>query len=233
MHGLGIDIAHQPGVVLDVEPRRKKSPRAFCAPVHAPGEVYLVLSPVGGVDDFSVLFHEGGHTEHFAHVDPELPFEFRLLGDNAITEAYAFLFQHLVEDPDWLTAQLGVADPEPICAHARAQRLVYLRRYTGKLAYELELHAGNRDRGDGGSLRRAAGARAADRVAPAVLPRRRRPGLLLRRVSAGVGTRDPSPGLSPRAFRCAMVDCGRGRRRAAGAVARRPAPDGGGAARAS
>ena len=143
MHGLGIDIAHQPGVVLDVEPRRKKSPRAFCAPVQAPGEVYLVLSPVGGVDDFSVLFHEGGHTEHFAHVDPRLPFEFRLLGDNAITEAYAFLFQHLVEDPDWLSALLGVADPEPICAHARAQRLVYLRRYTGKLAYELELHAGD------------------------------------------------------------------------------------------
>jgi hypothetical protein len=143
MHGLGIDVAQQPGVVLDVEARRKKSPRAFCAPVRAPGEVYLVLSPVGGADDFSVLFHEGGHTEHFAHVDPELPFEFRLLGDNAITEAYAFLFQHLVEDPDWLSAQLGVTDPEPICAHAHAQRLVYLRRYTGKLAYELELHADN------------------------------------------------------------------------------------------
>ena len=143
MAGLGIDIEHQRGVVLDVEARRKKSPRAFCAPVRVPGEVYLVLSPVGGRDDFAVLFHEGGHTEHFAHVDPVLPFEFRQLGDNAITEAYAFLFQHLVEDPGWLARHLGVTDPDAIAAHARAQRLLYLRRYTGKLAYELELHAGD------------------------------------------------------------------------------------------
>lgn len=140
MSGLGIDVAAQPGVVLDVEPRPKKSPRAFCAPVRVPSEVYLVLAPIGGHDDFAVLFHEGGHTEHYANVDPELPFEFRHLGDNAITEAFAFLFQHLVEDPEWLARRLGVADAGQVAGHARAQRLVYLRRYAAKLAYELELH---------------------------------------------------------------------------------------------
>ena len=107
MRGLGIDLADQPGVVLDVEPRPKKSPRAFCAPVRVPDEVYLVLAPIGGRDDFAVLFHEAGHTEHYAHVDRALPFEFRHLGDNAITEAFAFLFQHLVEDPEWLARRLG------------------------------------------------------------------------------------------------------------------------------
>lgn len=56
--------------------------------MRSPGEVYLVLTPVGGWDDFSVLFHEGGHTEHFANVDPGLAFEFRYLGDNSITEAF-------------------------------------------------------------------------------------------------------------------------------------------------
>jgi hypothetical protein len=140
MAGLGIDVASQPGVVLDVEPRPKKSPRAFCAPVHVPEEVYLVLSPIGGRDDFAALFHEGGHTEHYANVDPELPFEFRYLGDNAITEAFAFLFQHLIEDAEWLARRLGVADATEIAAYARANRLVYLRRYAAKLAYELELH---------------------------------------------------------------------------------------------
>ncbi len=139
--GLGIDLPRQPGVVLDVEPRPDKSPRAFCAGVRIPGEVYLVLAPVGGRDDFATLFHEAGHTEHFAHVDPELAFEFRALGDNAITEAYAFLFQHLVEDPEWLERRLGIADAPEIVSHARAQRLVYLRRYAAKLEYELELHA--------------------------------------------------------------------------------------------
>ena len=146
MHGLGIDPAAQPGVVLDLEPRPRKSPRAFCAPVRVPDEVYLVLSPIGGHDDFSVLFHEVGHTEHYAHVDPRLPFEFRYLGDNAITEAFAFLFQHLVENPDWLARRLGIEDATVIAAHARAHRLVYLRRYAAKLAYELELHSSDGSR---------------------------------------------------------------------------------------
>ncbi|HEY6398401.1 MAG TPA: hypothetical protein VIX82_13205, partial [Solirubrobacteraceae bacterium] len=145
LQGLGIEVQSQPGVVLDVEPRPKKSPRAFCAPVRSPGEVYLVLTPVGGWDDFSVLFHEGGHTEHFANVDPGLPFEFRYLGDNTITEAFAFLLQHLVEDPEWLRRRLGVDDASALVSHARAQRLIYLRRYAGKLAYELELHGSGAD----------------------------------------------------------------------------------------
>jgi hypothetical protein len=145
LSGLGIDLATQSGVILDAERRPKKSPRAFCAPVRAPGEVYLVIAPVGGRDDFSALFHEGGHTEHFANVDPALPFEFRLLGDNAITEAYAFLFEHLVEDPEWLRRRLGVEDDSALSGQPRASRLVYLRRYAAKFAYELELHgAGNR-----------------------------------------------------------------------------------------
>jgi hypothetical protein len=138
--GLGIDVATQAGVILDTERRPKKSPRAFCAPVRAPGEVYLVIAPVGGRDDFATLFHEAGHTEHFANVDPALPFEYRQLGDNAITEAYAFLFQHLVEDPEWLRRHLGVDDGGELAAYGRANRLVYLRRYAAKFAYELELH---------------------------------------------------------------------------------------------
>jgi hypothetical protein len=140
MEGLGIDVRHQPGVILDVEPRPKKSPRAFCAAVRAPGEVYLMLTPVGGRDDFGVLLHEGGHAQHYAHVDPRLPFEFRYLGDNAITECFAFLFQHLLEDPEWLRLRLGIDDSAGLLSHARAQRLVYLRRYAAKLAYELELY---------------------------------------------------------------------------------------------
>ena len=143
MRGLGMDVEEQGGVTLDVQQRAKKSPRAFCAPVRIPGEVYLVIAPVGGWDDYSALFHEGGHTEHFANVDPALPFEFRYLGDNSITEAYAFLVQHLVEDPEWLSRRLGIADASALVSHARAQRLVYLRRYGAKLAYELELHSGD------------------------------------------------------------------------------------------
>jgi hypothetical protein len=139
--GLGIDVRAQPNVVLDVEHRPHKSPRAFCAPVRPPHEVYLVIAPTGGRDDYEALFHEAGHTEHFAHMDPSLAFEYRHLGDNAITEAFAFLFQHLVENPAWLARRLGVdAGGGGLGGYARAKRLIYLRRYTAKLAYELELH---------------------------------------------------------------------------------------------
>ena len=140
MVGLGIDVSGQDGVTFDIGSRPNKSPRAFCAPVRVPGEVYLVVAPVGGWDDYATLFHEGGHTEHTANVDPALPFEFRRLGDNSISETYAFLLQHLVEDPEWLARHLNVEDPSEVVTHAKAQRLVYLRRYAGKIAYELELH---------------------------------------------------------------------------------------------
>jgi hypothetical protein len=137
---LDLGITEQSNVVLDVEQRPNKSPRAFCAPVRVPDEVYLVIAPVGGRDDYSALFHEAGHTEHYAHVDRQLPFEFRYLGDNAVTEAFAFLFQHLVEDPVWLARHLGVSDAAELASYARANRLLYLRRYASKLAYEMELH---------------------------------------------------------------------------------------------
>ena len=137
---MGIDVAAQPGVVLDTEARPKKSPRAFCAPVRVPDEVYLVIAPHGGREDFAALFHEAGHTEHYAHIDRELPVEVRYFGDNSITEGFAFLLEHLVTDPAWLEQRLGVADTEPVTRHERASKLVFLRRYAAKLRYELELH---------------------------------------------------------------------------------------------
>src|SRR5439155_17225800 len=138
--GLGIDLAEQANVTLDTERRPTKSPRAFCSHPRAPDEVYLVVAPVGGRDDFAALYHEGGHTEHYAGVDPSLPFEFRQLGDNSVTESFAFLLEHLVEDPEWLESRLGVGNAAPAIAHSRTVRLYFLRRYAATLAYELELH---------------------------------------------------------------------------------------------
>ncbi|HVS29550.1 MAG TPA: hypothetical protein VHE14_08350, partial [Solirubrobacteraceae bacterium] len=118
LKGLGIDVAARANVTLDVERRPKKSPRAFCAPVRVPQEVYLVIGPVGGRDDYVALLHEGGHAQHYAAVDPSLAFEFRQLGDSSVTEGFAFLFDHLVEDAEWLRRRLGVRDVAPLAAHA-------------------------------------------------------------------------------------------------------------------
>jgi hypothetical protein len=139
--GLGIDLDAQSNVIVDAESRPTKSPRAFCAPVRAPEEVYLVISPQGGRDDYEALMHEAGHTEHFANVAPGLPFERRLLGDNSFTEAFAFLFQYLAHEPAWLEDVLGV-EAGPIAGYATANKLIFLRRYAAKLGYERTLHGG-------------------------------------------------------------------------------------------
>lgn len=130
-----------PGVIVDVEQRPNKTPRAFCAPVRIPEEVYLVIARRGGLDDYEALFHEAGHAQHFAHMPGTLETEYRYFGDNSITESFAFLFQHLTANPAWLRARLDVAEPSAIEGQARAVKLVYLRRYAAKLAYELELHS--------------------------------------------------------------------------------------------
>ena len=98
-----------------------------------------MIAPVGGRDDYGALFHEAGHTEHYANVTEGLPFEFRHLGDNSVTESFAFLLENLTEDPLWLQDHLGLGDASATVAQGRAARLVLLRRYAGKIAYELEL----------------------------------------------------------------------------------------------
>jgi hypothetical protein len=98
-----------------------------------------MISPQGGRDDTQTLLHEAGHTEHFAHVGPGASFERRFLGDNSFTEAFAFLFQYLSEEPAWLEDVMGV-DPAPLAGYGQAVKMIFLRRYSAKLAYERRLH---------------------------------------------------------------------------------------------
>jgi hypothetical protein len=140
--GLGVDLDLQRNVELDIEARPGKRPRAFCAPIRVPGRVVLVILPQGGQDDYQALFHEAGHTEHFANADPGLPAEERLLGDNAVTEGFAFLFEHLLSDPAWLRSQLDFGPVNDYVRFTALQKLFFVRRYAGKLAYEIELHSG-------------------------------------------------------------------------------------------
>ena len=141
LQGLGIDLRAQENVHLDVEERPNKSPRAFCSPVEVPGKVMLVIQPIGGPDDWRALFHEAGHTEHFANTRAELAVEERRLGDSAVTEGWAMLLEHLINDPTWLAARLDFPRPEVFASEGAAQLLYFVRRYCAKLLYELEFHS--------------------------------------------------------------------------------------------
>jgi hypothetical protein len=137
---LGIDLDAQRNVHLDVEERPTKSPRAFCAPIEVPDKVMLVIQPMGGPDDWRALFHEAGHTEHFAFTSPDLKVEERRLGDNAVTEGWAMLFQHLTDDRAWLTRMLDFSRPREFAEEGAAHLLFFVRRYSAKLLYEIEFH---------------------------------------------------------------------------------------------
>jgi hypothetical protein len=138
---LGVDLSRQSNVELDVEQRPTKSPRAFCAPIDVPGRVVLVIQPMGGPDDWRALFHEAGHTEHFANTSTDLPVEWRRLGDNAVTEGWASLFEQLTAEPAWTTRRLDFPRPHEFAAESATTMLWVARRYAAKLLYELEFHA--------------------------------------------------------------------------------------------
>jgi hypothetical protein len=138
--GLGIDLAAQANVSLDIEERPTKDPRAFCVGIHVPGRVVLVIQPMGGVDDWLALFHEAGHTEHFANTSAALRAEERLAGDNAVTEGWAALFERLVVDSSWLTRLLSFPKPREFETRGAVFDLFFVRRYSAKLLYELELY---------------------------------------------------------------------------------------------
>ncbi len=82
--------------------------RAFCSSVVPPREVYLVIKPQGGHDDYNAFFHEAGHATHFSRISPDVPWAQRCLGDTDITESYAFLFNYLPDNPRWLRDVLGM-----------------------------------------------------------------------------------------------------------------------------
>jgi hypothetical protein len=135
---LGIDLHGQENVHLDLESRPGKSPRAFCAPIEIPGRIVLVIQPIGGRDDWAALFHEAGHTEHYAHTSTSLTMEAKRLGDMAVTEGWAMLLQHLVTDPPWLSRRLDVPRIEELEADGATTLLYFVRRYCAKLLYEIE-----------------------------------------------------------------------------------------------
>src|SRR5437763_15919711 len=138
---LGIDLSAQENVTLDLEERPNKSPRAFCAPIEVPDRVVLVIQPIGGPDDWRTLLHEGGHTGHVAHTSRDRSREETRLGDNAVTEGWAMLLQHLTDEPEWLTRRLDFPRPNEYAVEGATGLLYFVRRYAAKILYELEFHA--------------------------------------------------------------------------------------------
>lgn len=137
---IGLRLEEQKNIEVDLEERPKKSPRAFCSGIKVPDEVKLVIMPKGGHDDYAALFHEAGHAEHFGCVNPDLAVEYKRLGDNSVTETFAFLLEYLLTDENWLRQNTSLKEAEEYLDFLYLYKLYFLRRYGAKLSYELKLH---------------------------------------------------------------------------------------------
>jgi hypothetical protein len=146
MRALGIRTEQQKNIHIDAEVRPLKNPRAACFRINPPDDVRLLIAPVGGPYDFTTLFHEIGHAQHFGWSSRDLitrhP-EFLYAPDYATTEAHAFLFNHLFLDQHWLSEYRSVsAEQARDIRRDLALLITYnVRRYCAKLSYEMELHA--------------------------------------------------------------------------------------------
>ena len=141
---MGLDLDETPAISIDADNRPKKDPRACCYAIKVPSEIHLIIKPRGGYNDYRTFMHEGGHSLHFAHTKPSLPYEWRHLSrSHALTEVFSFTMENLAENPLWLEHALRVPKDasEHISAWALLGNLFMLRRYIAKFTYELSFDA--------------------------------------------------------------------------------------------
>lgn len=146
MAGFGIRVEQQRNILIDGEERALKNPRAACMAVNPPDDVRLLVAPIGGVYDYTTLFHEAGHAQHFAWTSRDLfkryP-EFVYAPDYATTESYAFLFNYLFHDEAWLVEHrpnINQAQAREIVRALSILKAYTVRRFCAKLSYDIALH---------------------------------------------------------------------------------------------
>ena len=141
--GLGFDLSQRHDVITDVSTDSSKNPDGICVGIEIPGEVYVIVKPLGGLIDVETMLHETGHAFFLSHIDPSLPVEYRrLYRSGALDETFAFLFMDLLDNPTWLTQVAGLPADQAaeLASLVQTKRLCLIRRYIGKFLAEKQLH---------------------------------------------------------------------------------------------
>ena len=141
---LGIDLAAQANVAARRRAARAQVPASVLRADRGAGPRDARDQPIGGADDWRALFHEAGHTEHYANTSAGQTVEAKRMGDMAVTEGWAALFEGLLSEPAWIERRLDFARPREFAAESGVIDLFFARRYAAKLLYELEFYARRR-----------------------------------------------------------------------------------------
>lgn len=141
--GLGFDLSSRADVRIDTSNSTTKNPNGICIGVDVPGQVHVLVKPIGGLADAETLLHEMGHAYFLSHFDRNLPVEYRrLYRSPALDETFAFLFSDLIENEYWLKKIAGMPSEKAkeLAKLFRTKKLCLIRRHIGKFLAEKELH---------------------------------------------------------------------------------------------
>lgn len=102
LRALGLSPAARGRFRLDADSRPLKRPFSFVSAPEIPDRAVGVLGRRGGAYDARDLLAVTGEGLGRAYVDPDLPFEWRFLGDPGVGKAQAELYRGLLSDRGWI-----------------------------------------------------------------------------------------------------------------------------------
>lgn len=138
---LGLSLQAEGRITLDREVRPLKRARAFFTAIRVPDEVVISIAPVGGRAGSHGILRAVGGALHAAYTAPDLPFEYRCLGDSSVPRAFGRAFAWLTGSAPWVERNTGLSG-EKLTAYLGLATFVDLqavRRDAATLIYELEL----------------------------------------------------------------------------------------------
>lgn len=129
---------------VDAEDRPLKRAESYCIAPRVPDGVVAVVAGFGGPADASDFLAVAGEGLSLAQVDPDLPFEDRMLGDPSVRQAYGSLFSGLASAEGWLERAGAPGEPGDGGGEARRRfgawlDLLDFRRDVALLEFEMEL----------------------------------------------------------------------------------------------
>lgn len=145
LYHLGIDVTRQPNLALEIN-RSLQPGSAMAFPVRVPEEIYLVVSPTGGLNAYEQFLRVTGMIMPKLLLSPKLPWATRRLADHGVAEAFGEIFAGLLGNGTWLADLLKLDDSvNEFVDFYRFRRLYHLRRAAARLIHLVDRARGQDD----------------------------------------------------------------------------------------